>query len=133
MSVPQPPPGHLEDDEPDEDLFEDASTKALSSNGGSVDGRMRDFDDDDEGDFFREPRRFGTPVDGREPAFLPLDSSGSSPRPPHLVPGSTTTTTAQRFNKMPGLSGYNSEVEDVDEGEVVEVKLSDEERGRSGE
>ena len=120
----QPPPGHLQDVE-DEDLFEGESTKALSSNGGSVEGlgsRMRDFDDDEEMFQTEGLQRFGTPVDGREPGFY----AEADDSPPVLVQG------GQRFSRMPGLSGYNSEVED--EGEVVEVKLSDEEeRGRSAE
>ena len=107
----QVPPGSEGD--ADEDLFEDASTRALSSPGVSDRGRLEDFGDE-------EPSsRMGTPAIGIEPEY---ESDFDDELPPPLTELMHDSRPLSEM-RLRGLSVYNSEAED----EVANITVEDEE------
>ena len=93
---------HGSEGDGDEDLFEDASTRALSSPGGSDRGRLDDFGDEE------RSSPIGTPAIGMEPEY---ESDFDHDLPPPLTELMHDSRPLSMV-RLQGLSAYNSETED---------------------
>ena len=119
LSSTKAPPGSEGD--VDEDLFDGASTKAVSSSGASVDGKQRLLTDFGESDWMPTPERFGSPAQGHR-----LGNSFGEGPPPIMIrePGAFNVgTNWAGHDEGKGVSEYSSDMEG--EGEVAEVRVGE--------